>query len=173
MGCESRIYLSKSNLADKTYLHKVRVHLMELGYDILEWNSEAGEQYTEHPMLECDQMVMVGYDLNDEDIMEVGKGQFTQLEFREGNGFDANFYFVGFNGGVDDTPSFYSCESIGVKDEDSWKEGYGELQLVDEVVVHPAPMKARMTKKERPVPIQESESPVIGIHLACITLLEQ
>ena len=168
MGCESRVYLSKSNLADDEHLHKVRVYLMELGYSVIEWNSESGEEYTEHPMLECDLMVMVGYDLNEDDIMEVGKGQYNQLIFREHNGFgyEKNLYFVGFDSIGD--PLFYSVETMSILDDKNWKEGYGQLQLIDEALVG----AVRTPEKQVDAKYHHKMPSHTGFHLACINLLK-
>jgi hypothetical protein len=176
----NKIYLSKSNIASVENVREVREHLQSLGYEIVEHD---GGSYDPHPMLGCKYMIMVGYDMNeDNDLLEVGKGQYQQLEFREANGFDYtdNLYFTGTRTGRFE---FYEVETSMILDANSWKKGYGEIQLVEEafldgVVEARSEPTTRVTDPQTMEIVDRMEAELPDglfsnpFHLACINLLE-
>lgn len=89
------IYLSKSNSANPDHVMIVRKHLVDLGFNVIE---HQGGEYKESNLLNAKYMVMVGYDqvfepvINNLATTTVGKGQYGQLRYREGNLNNNNFY---------------------------------------------------------------------------------
>lgn len=166
MNSRNRVYLSKSNRASVENVRLVRRYLQRLGYDVIE--HIAGE-YDRNLPLTCHLMVMVGYDYDSADSVEVGKGQYEQLRLREKDIYDEginNLYLFDI---VNDVPRFAATTTYEVVNPDSWTSGYGVLQLYGEEYIPEAP-------KSRPAPndVDETEQHIKGgeifLHLAAITL---
>jgi len=181
----SKIYLSKSNIASVEHVRAVREHLQSLGYKVVEY---VDGPYDPLPMLGCATMIMVGYDMCDGDLMEVGKGQYQQLEYRESAGFDytSNLYFTGIYSGLF---QFYEVESGSILDSDNWKKGFGELQLVEEgflegIAKTRSELTTRVTDPQTMEIVDRMESELPDnvfssgpqmestFHIACITLFK-
>lgn len=156
----NKIYLSKSNQASVEDVRFIREHLHRLGYEIVE---HVGGSYNQELLLTAELMVMVGYDSdNGDEYMEVGKGQYQQLEYRERNGCDFcyNLYFTQRLG--DGYPEFFSVETDHVMNEDNWTQGYGlttlvEESFIDEIARKPIPVSEPTTRRTDPMTMEQVE----------------